>query len=109
MTIQRDQVVATRDRIAAMPRRPVRDMEGVQERTLWSSGVQVSGVMELAAGARMPEHVHEDHSHHVWVVEGSVEILGELLVPGSYAHVPAGVSHEVAAGDRGCTLFYVFM
>lgn len=103
-----DQVIATAEQIAGMPRRAVRDLTGIHERVLWSSGVQVSGVMDFAPDATMPEHVHHDHSHHVWVLEGSVDVLGETLTRGAYVHVPPGVPHEVAAGPDGCTLFYVF-
>lgn len=103
-----DQVIATAEQIAGMPRRAVRDLTGVHERVLWSSGVQVSGVMDFAPGATMPEHVHHDHSHHVWVLDGSVVVLGQTLTRGAYAHVPPGVPHEVAAGPDGCSLFYVF-
>lgn len=103
-----DQVVATAEQIASLPRRPVDDDPGVHERVLWSSGVQISGVMEFAPGARIPEHTHDTHSHHVWITEGSLAVLGRTLTAGSYAHVPPGVPHEVVAGTDGCTLFYVF-
>lgn len=104
-----DQVVATAEHIAGLPRREVRDCPGVHERVLWSSGVQVAGVMEFPPGAVMPEHTHHTHSHHIWVTEGSMAVLGQTLTAGSYAHVPPGVPHEVDAGPQGCTLFYVFM
>lgn len=107
-TTRTDQVVATAEQIASLPRRPIEDDPGVRERVLWSSGVQISGVMEFEAGARIPEHTHPTHSHHVWITEGSLSVLGHTLTPGAYAHVPPGVPHEVVAGADGCTLFYVF-
>lgn len=102
------QVLATADEIAGMPRRPVRDLPGIDERVLWSKQREVAGIMEFAPDARMPDHVHHDHSHHVWIVEGSLEVLGRTLTAGGYAHVPARVPHGVTAGTDGCTMFYVF-
>lgn len=107
-TTNTDQVLATPDDIADTPRRQVRDHSGIHERVLWSGGTQVSGIMEFSPGAGMPEHTHATHSHHVWVVEGSIDVLGRTLPAGSYAHVPTGVAHQVTAGPDGCTLFYVF-
>lgn len=102
------EVLVPADEIAAMPWHAVRSEPGIHERSLWSGDGQVSGVMRFAPGASMAEHVHDDHGHHVWVVEGTIAVNGRRLGPGSYAHVPPGVAHEVAAGPDGCMLFYVF-
>jgi quercetin dioxygenase-like cupin family protein len=107
-TMPPDEVLATAEQIAGMPRRSVRDLDGVTDRVLWTSGTQVAGVMEFAPGATMPEHTHVDRSHHIWVAAGSVSVDGQQLTAGGYAHVPAGVPHEVGAGAEGGTLFYVF-
>lgn len=108
MATTNDQVLATPEDIADTPRRQVREHAGIHERVLWSGGTQVSGIMDFSPGAGMPEHAHTAHSHHVWIVEGSIDVLGHALSPGSYAYVPPGVAHRVTAGPDGCTLFYVF-
>lgn len=108
-TAHADQVLATAEQVASLPRRQVRDHRDIDDRSLWTDGrTRAAGVMEFAPGASMAEHSHSDHSHHLWVVAGSLVVLDQELTAGGYAHVPPGVPHAVHAGADGCTLFYVF-
>ncbi len=57
----------------------------------------------------MPHH-HGHANHHAWVVEGHCEVLGRILGPGSYVHIPAGLDHDiVAVGPSGATVFYLYI
>jgi hypothetical protein len=44
------------------------------------------------------------------VLEGHATILGRTLGPGSYAHIPSGVEHDIdARSSDGCTVFYLYL
>jgi hypothetical protein len=44
------------------------------------------------------------------VLEGSADILGVEVGPGSYAHIPNGVDHDIdASATDGCTVFYLYL
>ncbi|HVC13255.1 MAG TPA: GNAT family N-acetyltransferase [Acidimicrobiales bacterium] len=53
---------------------------------------------------------HRHRAAHTFVVlEGALEVNGECVGPGSYAHFPAGsVMHHAPAGDEGCLFVAVF-
>jgi quercetin dioxygenase-like cupin family protein len=85
-------------------------MESTLSKLLWRSGDSVAGVMYVKPGAPMTLHRHRNAHHHAWVVEGTCTILGRTLGPGSYAHIPPGVDHDVVAtGPEGATIFYLFI
>ena len=77
---------------------------------LWRSGKSVAGLMRIEAGRVVTRHAHVRSHHHMWVVDGSVEMSGELVGPGTYAHIPARVDHELrAVGDRPATVLYLYL
>lgn len=94
--------------VEARPWLPLPDSPGVTYKALWRAGRSVAGLMRLAPGAGVAPHTHDHAHHHVWVVAGSCRVLGHDVGAGSYAHIPAGVEHAVAAGPDGCTFFYIY-
>ena len=102
--------VLTAQAIERIPPRPLGSVEGVTHRVLWTSETSLAGVMTVAAGHRLGAHTHRVNHHHVWVLEGSAELLGSTVGPGSYVHVPAGVEHDFdATYTDGCTFFYLYL
>jgi quercetin dioxygenase-like cupin family protein len=102
--------VLTAEAIERLPQRPLGRVEGVTHRVLWTGATSMAGVMTVAAGHRLGAHTHRTHHHHVWVLDGHAELLGETVGPGSYAHVPAGVEHDLdATRTEGCTFFYLYL
>lgn len=55
-----------------------------------------TSLVRLAAGARVPRHVHEG-SEEVLVLQGQVRIGGAELDEGDYLYTEAGEEHDVAA------------
>ena len=43
------------------------------------------------------QHAHRANHHHMWIVDGAAEIVGSLVGPGGYVHIPAGVEHDLDA------------
>lgn len=85
-------------------------IEGVRNKVLWRSGGSMAGLMEVAAGHHLGAHTHRVNHHHMWVVDGHVEVVGKLLGPGGYAHIAAGVEHDLDARDtEGCTVYYLYL
>ena len=83
---------------------------GVDHRVLWHSGDSMAGVMRLAPGGSVSEHAHRRAHHHLWVLDGSIEVLATVLGAGSYAHVPAGVRHAmVNRGEGTATFLYLYL
>jgi uncharacterized RmlC-like cupin family protein len=100
----------TPEEIAAIPAQPLGTLEGVTNRVLWHDGVSSAGVLTIEAGHRLGAHAHRAHHHHIWVVEGEVDILGARLGPGGYAHVPSGVEHDIeASATEGGSVFYLYV
>jgi hypothetical protein len=98
------------DAIAELPSVPLGSSDGVTHRTLWSSGSSSAGVLQVSAGHRLGVHAHRVNHHHIWILAGHAEILGETLGPGSYAHIPSGCDHDIDATDtHGCTVFYLYV
>jgi len=101
--------VLSPEAIESLPAEPLGHVEGATHRVLWHSNGSVAGLLTLPAGSRLGAHSHRVHHHHVWVVDGSAIVLGQLLEPGSYVHVPAGVEHDIDTTDTdGCTVFYLY-
>ncbi len=66
--------------------------------------------MRIAPGGEVGSHTHVRSHHHMWVVEGTAEMLGEQVGPGTYLHVPAGVEHGIRrVGDDGCRVLYLYL
>lgn len=91
-----------------VPWKPLGDNAGVSHKVLWRSGDVVLGMFRLEPGAVNPAHVHQGAHHHFLVTQGAARIIDRELAAGSYAYIPPGVAHEVAAGDEGCILFYTY-
>lgn len=103
-------VVLTPDAISALPLEPLGPLLGVAHRVLWRTDTSMAGVLTVEGGHRLGAHAHHANHHHMWVLEGSATILGTVVVPGSYVHIPVGVEHDIdAAGTAGCTLFYLYL
>jgi quercetin dioxygenase-like cupin family protein len=90
--------------------RPLDPYEGVDYKLLWRSGKSVAGLMRIAPRAMVTPHVHDRSHHHIWVVDGTVEMLGEVVGPGAYVHIPASVDHSIrAAGDGSAIMLYLYL
>jgi mannose-6-phosphate isomerase-like protein (cupin superfamily) len=106
----RTPIVLTSREVADRPGQPIGADHDVDNHTLWSDGTSVAGWLTVAAGHRLGTHEHRLNSHHMWVVEGSAEILGVTLDAGSYVHIPPGVSHDIdATATEGCRVFYLYL
>jgi quercetin dioxygenase-like cupin family protein len=89
---------------------PLDPYEGVDYKLLWRSGKSVAGLMRIAPGAMVTPHTHDRSHHHIWVVEGTAEMLGEVVGPGTYVHIPASVDHSIrAVGDGPATMLYLYL
>ena len=90
--------------------RPLEPYEGVDYKLLWRSGKSVAGLMRIAPGAMVTPHTHDRSHHHIWVIDGTVEMLGEVVGPGTYVHIPASVEHSIRAmGDGPATMMYLYL
>lgn len=96
--------------IDAQPWHDLDGFENVSYKLLWRSGKSVAGIMRIAPDGRVDPHVHQRSHHHMWVLDGSAELLGQRVGKGSYLHVPAGVEHGITApGPGGCTVLYLYL
>ena len=96
--------------IAALPALPLGDLAGVEHRVLWQDGTSMVGVMTVSAGHRLGEHAHRANQHHMWVLEGHASILGTLVGPGAYVHIPVALVHDIdATATEGCTVLYHYI
>ena len=104
-------LVLTAGDIAAMPLVALDPtIPGVAHRIVWRSNSSVAGVMKIDAGQHLGRHTHRSNHHHMWIVDGSAEIVGKLVGPGGYVHIPAGVEHDLdARSTTGCTIFYLYL
>ena len=96
------------DDLAALPPLPI--WEGVVARSVESGRVTLS-VVELDAGAVIPEHQHENEQVGL-LLTGSMRfrIGGETrdAVPGTTWSIPADVPHDVEVGPGGAVVVEVF-
>jgi quercetin dioxygenase-like cupin family protein len=96
--------------VAALELQPLGDLDGVRHKVLWQDGTSMAGVLTVDAGQNLGAHTHRENHHHIWVLEGRAQILGKELGPGSYAHIPGGVEHDIdARGSAGCTVYYLYL
>lgn len=113
-TVQEPTPVATvvdGETAEALPSLPLEGFEGVTYKLLWQSGKSVAGIMRVPAGREIGSHVHQRSHHHIWVQEGSAEMVGRRVGPGSYVHVPAGVEHGITGVEapEGLTVLYLYL
>jgi mannose-6-phosphate isomerase-like protein (cupin superfamily) len=102
--------VLTPEEVAALPAVALGKLAGVTHRVLWNSGTSMAGIMTVEAGRRLGLHTHHANDHHMWVLDGRAVILGTELAPGSYAHIPGGVEHDIDASTTdGCTVLYLYL
>jgi quercetin dioxygenase-like cupin family protein len=83
--------------------------EGASHKVLWRSGDSIAGLMKLAEGGCIEPHSHRRAHHHLWVVDGSIDVLDTRLDSGSYAHVPAGTAHGILNLGAAATFFYLYL
>jgi mannose-6-phosphate isomerase-like protein (cupin superfamily) len=94
----------------ALAWQPLAPYEGVDYKLLWRSGKSVAGLMRISPGGAVTPHAHVRSHHHIWMIDGTAEMLDERVGPGAYVHVPAGVEHSIrAVGDGGCTVLYLYL
>jgi quercetin dioxygenase-like cupin family protein len=102
--------VLTFAEIEQIPAQSLGDLPGVTNRVLWQDDTSMAGVLTIDGGYELGAHTHRQNHHHIWVLEGSAEMLGQVVGPGSYVHVPAGVEHNTdARATGGCTIFYLYI
>lgn len=109
-TVPTHEVILDAAHVSALPEEQVKPgHDDVLQSILWRRGPAYAGLMKLAPGARLPTHAHHLMAHHVWVVEGEVQVLHHRLGAGSYWFIPPGTEHGLSAGAGGCTLFYLYV
>jgi quercetin dioxygenase-like cupin family protein len=65
-------------------------------------------LVDYPAGMKAARH-HHTAAHTVVVLDGAMEVNGEVLGPGSYCHFPAGTSmHHQPAGGLHCRFVTIF-
>jgi mannose-6-phosphate isomerase-like protein (cupin superfamily) len=102
--------LVTRAAADALTWHPLEEYEGVDYKLLWRSGKSVAGLMRIGPGGLVTPHAHVRSHHHLWVVDGTAEVLDEAVGPGTYVHIPAGIDHSIrAAGDGACTMLYLYL
>jgi quercetin dioxygenase-like cupin family protein len=95
---------------ATLPSAPLEDFDRVTYRPLWRAGKSVAGIMHVPPGAEVTRHRHSFSEHHMWVIDGTGEVLGRPAGPGTYLHVPAGVEHGIDhVGPDGCTVLCLYL
>jgi quercetin dioxygenase-like cupin family protein len=101
--------VLTSDEIAGVPHVRLGNDDAVTHQVLWRTDDAMAGLLTIPSGHRLGEHQHRVNHHHMWVIEGSAEILGVTVGPGSYVHVPSEVGHDIdATATSGVTVFYIY-
>ncbi len=97
----------------AIERLPFQQLHGLADvltRVVWRSRGSLAGVMEVAPGEQLASHTHLDGHHHAWIISGTAEILGQVVGPGSYVHIPAGMEHAVEnVSPNGLRMFYLYL
>jgi mannose-6-phosphate isomerase-like protein (cupin superfamily) len=102
--------IVTSTEIGQLASEPLGTLEGVVHKVMWRNDTSIAGVLTVAAGHRLGLHSHRLNHHHMWVIDGHAVILGTDVGPGTYLHVPHGVSHDIdATASEGCTVFYLYL
>jgi quercetin dioxygenase-like cupin family protein len=83
---------------------------GVTHKVLWQEERSLAGIMRIEPHGQVDWHAHRSAHHHIWVLEGAVDVAGRILGPGSYAHVPPRVEHCLGAvGSAPTTFLYTYL
>jgi uncharacterized RmlC-like cupin family protein len=102
--------LVTRAASDALAWHPLEPFDGIDYKLLWRSGKSVAGIMRIPPGAEVSLHTHDHWHHHMWVIEGTAEMLGERVGAGTYVHIPAGVEHGVRdIAEDGCSMLYLYL
>jgi quercetin dioxygenase-like cupin family protein len=86
--------------------------EGAGVKVLWKDHEtgSYSGLLKVAPRASLQAHIHPFAVHHLYVLEGTCRVAGEVLTRGSYVFVPPGDDHPIEeAGPIGCTIFFLYL
>jgi quercetin dioxygenase-like cupin family protein len=78
---------------------------GVRFKTLSVDDVRdvVMLLVEMAPGARFPDHPHDVSADEGIVISGDVDMDGRLMLPGDYYHAAVGTVHTNVTSPSGCT------
>jgi anti-sigma factor ChrR (cupin superfamily) len=77
----------------------------IEIKVLNDDGIMRSFLMRVAPGGSIPDHIHSEAEEECLVLEGEVEIDGELLRSGDYQISPKGSHHRTLVSPKGCLLF----
>jgi quercetin dioxygenase-like cupin family protein len=81
---------------------------GVDNKVIYDLEHTVAGLLRLRPGAEEIRHLHLHGEHHLWVLEGAINVDDTELSAASYVHIPARLRHTIGAGAEGALVFYVF-
>lgn len=102
--------VATPAVIESLPCVPLGATPGVEHVVLWHDGISMAGLLTVPAGTRLGQHSHGRNHHHMWVLEGRAVVFDDVVMAGTYVHIPAGVPHDLdATHTEGCRVFYLYI
>lgn len=93
-----DELILDASQVRARAQQRVEGPAGVRRAILWEQGGSTAGLLWVDPDTRMDEHTHEQHCHHIWILEGTASVLGRDLEAGSYAFVAKGVPHALTGG-----------
>lgn len=82
----------------------------IESRVLYKDPASGAGhyLLRYPAGLRTRSHRHSA-AHTMVILEGSMEVNGEVVGAGSYCHFPAGeVMRHAPAGDGPCLFVIIF-
>jgi hypothetical protein len=103
-------VVLSPEDIEDIRSEPIGEIEGVRDKVLWRDATSRAGLLRIDAGSHLGVHTHTRHHHHVWMILGHADVVGQRVGPDSYIHIPLGVAHDVdATATEGCTLLYLYL
>jgi len=60
-------------------------------------------LIEMAAGARFPDHLHDNGGDEGIVISGDVMTAGRLMRAGDYYFAEEGTAHTDSISPSGCT------
>ena len=60
-------------------------------------------LVEIAPGARFPDHPHSDTSEEFLILSGDLRSGGRRLIAGDYFYAAVGTEHTDVSSEGGCT------
>ena len=78
-------------------------LPGIETRTLHEAGGARTWLIRMAAGSRLPEHVHDEDEESL-VLEGSCTLDGQLMQRGDFQLARRGSRHGEVYTEAGCVL-----